>query len=397
MTVEEMVSRTECTGCKACGDVCKAKAISFPSDHEGFWHPSIEAEKCIHCGLCVKVCPVREPHYSAEDSRSIPKTYKVYHKDKHIRYNSTSGALYYALAQGFVERGDYIVGCVYDDGYTGAHHEASNTLEGLRRIMRSKYFQSDTEGIFQEVKSLLVKGEKVLFCGTGCQVSGLNGFLGKHYENLYTVELICRGINSPIAFTSYMEELRKRFHSEIKEVHFKNKSHGWTNLGTLVTFENGKSYYRNRRNDPWVNGFIVGNLYLRPSCEQCKCKSFPRVADITIGDFWGLQFSEEEEKYGVSVALVNNEKGDRLLDMARRYMYVEERNFDEALKGNLALVNSVKLNPRRKEFFERIGKEPYSKVVWDLLGSSTVKRMIAETKERVKTKLRTIYHKWKGR
>lgn len=213
------------------------------------------------------------------------------------------------MAQGFVENGDYIAGCVYNDGFTGAHHEASNTMEGLKRIMRSKYFQSDTAGIFKEIKALLVRGEKVLFCGTGCQVSGLYGFLGKEYENLYTVELMCRGINTPLAFTSYMKELRERFHSDIKEVHFKNKSHGWTNLGTLIKFENGKEYYRNRYNDPWVNGFIVGDLYIRPSCENCKYKEFPRVADITIGDFWGLEFNEEEQRYGVSAALVNTARG----------------------------------------------------------------------------------------
>ena len=299
MTVEEKVPKTECVGCKACGDVCPTSAISFPVDNEGFWHPSIEKEKCINCGLCVKVCPALAVYRGSNEVREVPKVYKVYHKDRNIRYNSTSGALYYALAQDFVEKGDYIAGCVYNDGFTGAHHEVSNTMEGLGRIMRSKYFQSDTAGIFKEIKALLVKGEKVLFCGTGCQVSGLYGFLGKEYENLYTVELMCRGINSPLAFTSYMKELGNRFHSDIKEVHFKNKSHGWTNLGTLITFENGKKYYRNRYNDPWVNGFVVGDLYLRPSCEKCKYKEFPRVADITIGDFWGLDFTEEEKKAAV--------------------------------------------------------------------------------------------------
>lgn len=388
----DSVLKSNCVGCKACGDICPKDAISFSVDYEGFWYPSIDAQKCIECNLCEQVCPALRPHYSETNGREIPKTYKVYHKDKIIRYNSTSGALYYALAQCFVEKGNYIAGCVYNDRYTGAHHVVSNTKEGLGRIMRSKYFQSDTAGIYKEIKNLLMKDNTVLFCGTGCQVSALYGFLGKNYENLYTIELMCRGINSPLAFTSYMKELMERFHSEIKEVHFKNKSHGWTNLGTLVTFKNGRKYYRNRYNDPWVQGFIVGNLYLRPSCENCMYKSFPRVADITIGDFWGLELNDEEKKYGVSAALVNTEKGDSLMRMCEKHCFIEERSLDEALKGNPALLHTVKLNPKRTEFFERIKFEPYSKVVWDLLGSTGIKRMLYISRIKARNQLKSIYH-----
>lgn len=393
----DKVQKADCVGCKACGDICPKGAISFPVDNEGFWYPEIDVDMCVECGLCERVCPALKVHPSSANCFARPKTYKAYHKNEDIRYNSTSGALYYALAQSFIDRGGYIAGCVYNEGFTGAHHEISNTLDGLDKIMRSKYFQSDTSGIFKQIKSLLGKGESVLFCGTGCQVSGLYGYLGKNYDSLYTVELICRGINTPLAFTSYMDELREKFHSDITEVHFKNKSHGWTNLGTLVRFENGKIYYRNRSNDPWVNGFVVGNLYIRPCCENCKYKTFPRVADITIGDFWGLQFTEEEKRLGVSVALVNTEKGENLFMRSEEYMVVEEKTFEEAIKGNPALLNSTTLNPKRKEFFERIGNEPYSKVIWDLLGSNMVQRTAVRLTRGIKSVLRPIYRTVTGK
>lgn len=378
------VLKADCVGCKACKDICPNDAITFTIDHEGFWYPSIATEKCIACNLCETVCPALKKHESSQDAYINPKTYKVFHTDKRIRYNSTSGALYYSVAQIFVEKGDYIVGCVYNDGFTGAHHEVSNSFDGLSRIMRSKYFQSDTDGIYRKVKELLEKDKKVLFCGTGCQVGALYGFLRKKYENLYTIELICRGINSPLAFTSYLKELRAKYNSDIKDVHFKNKSHGWINLGTLVQFNNGKSYYRNRINDPWVNAFVAGNLYIRPSCARCKYKCFPRVADMTIGDFWGLSFSKDEKKYGVSLAIINTEKGDMLLQKARKNLVIEEHTLDEALKGNPALIHSVVLSPKRKEFFDRIKTEPYSKVVWNLLGSSALKRDIQFIKRSIK-------------
>ncbi|MCR1840685.1 Coenzyme F420 hydrogenase/dehydrogenase, beta subunit C-terminal domain [Murimonas intestini] len=389
----DKLHKDSCTGCKACGDICPKEAISFPIDAEGFWHPIIDEDKCIKCNLCEKACPALSTSMFENGSRKVPSTYKVYHKDKNVRYNSTSGALYYALAESFVENRDYIAGCVYDDDYKGAHHEVGNTVESLQKIMRSKYFQSDTAGVYKTIKKLLQKSERVLFCGTGCQVAGLYGFLGKDYPGLYTVELICRGVNSPLAFSSYMDELEKKFGSEIQEVHLKNKSHGWTNLGTLVKFKNGESYYKDRYHDPWVNAYIVGNLYIRPCCEHCKYKSFPRVADITIGDFWGLKFSKEEQKLGVSVALVNTPKGDELMSTSKNFMEVEERSLDEAAKGNPALQSTVKMNPDRNEFFKRIKNEPYSKVVWNLLGITKMSLVISTAKRNTKTLLKKCYYR----
>lgn len=392
----DRVRKSECVGCKACGDACPKNAISFPSDQEGFWYPNIDPQKCVNCGLCDRVCPVLNTYVKKEEIRKEPKTYKVYHKDKRVRYNSTSGALYYALAETFISEKSYIAGCVYNHNFTGAYHQLSNTGEGLNRIIGSKYFQSDMKGIFCKINALLKKGEKVLFCGTGCQVASLYTFLGKENENLYTIELICRGINSPLAFKAYMKELKEKYRAELKSVHFKNKSRGWLNLGTLVTFENGRVYYRDRNSDPWVNAFIVGNLYIRPCCENCSYKNFPRVADITIGDFWGLEFSDEEKKLGVSLALVNTLKGDEMLLKAKKNLKIEQRSLEEAVKGNPALLYPVKLNPKRTEFFERIKKEKYSKVVWDLLDKPLPKRMFNTFILKIKNWLRPICHWRRG-
>lgn len=372
--IVDKVSKQECVGCKACKEICPAHAITFEEDIEGFWYPKPNRTNCIHCGLCEKVCPALKKYYAADDNWKEPRVYKAYHKEKAIRYQSTSGGLYYALAKAFLDQGGYIVGCVYKEDFSGAYHYVSQTEEGLKRIMCSKYFQSDTEGIFKSVKNLLSDGKNVLFCGTPCQNSALYGFLREKPTNLYTIDLICRGINSPLAFSKYMEELRNTYQSEIEEVHFKDKSHGWTNLGTRVQFQNGKLYYRDKYHDPWVNGFVTGNLYMRPCCEVCKYKGFPRVSDISLGDFWGLSFSAEEERLGVSVVLVNTKKGDSLFQMAEKTFYAEERSLLEAVEGNPALLYPAKSNPARTEFFERIQKEPYSKVIWDILGSNKMKR-----------------------
>ena len=384
----DIVSGSDCVGCKACGDICPVEAISYKTDEEGFWYPEVNRDVCVNCGLCEKTCPALACHYASGENRKEPKTYKAYHKDKKIRYNSTSGALYYALAETFIREGGYIVGCVYSEDYSRAYHYISNTMEGLWRIMRSKYFQSDTEGIYRNVRQLLDEGRKVFFCGTPCQVSALYGFLRKDYRNLFTVDFICLGINTPLAFQKFTEELKQRYRSDIAEVHLKNKLRGWTNLGTMVTFKNGRKLYRGRDNDPWVNAFVVGRLYMRPSCSNCRYKGFPRVSDISMGDFWGIRYTKEEEKLGVSVALINTDKGDELLKCAEKDLVLEKRRFQEAVEGNPALIQPVAVNPRRGEFFQRIRTEPYSRVVWSILGSNALKRQLKVIKDRTRRLLK---------
>ena len=103
-----------------------------------------------------------------------------------------------------------------------------------------------------------------------------------------------------------------------------------------------------------------------------------------MGDFWGLKFTGEEEKLGVSLALVNSPKGDFLLKNASNNLVVEKRTVEEATVGNPMILNRVKLNPKRNEFFERLNKEPFSKVVWSFKEPNKVKRTYASVKRLTK-------------
>ena len=49
-----------CCGCTACYAICPKNAISMQPDEEGFDYPVVDAEKCIRCYMCLKVCPIKE-------------------------------------------------------------------------------------------------------------------------------------------------------------------------------------------------------------------------------------------------------------------------------------------------------------------------------------------------
>ena len=187
------ISKEVCTGCKMCGDICPTNAISFQTDFDGCWYPNVDNEKCVKCGLCEKKCPAL--HIMPSQKEKDPVVYAAWTKDDRIRYNSTSGGIYYELAKSFIEQGGYIAGCAFSEDYKTAKHILGKTEHDLQEIMGSKYFQSDTAGIYKAVLKLLKQGEKVLFCGTPCQVAALRSYVGKDYENLFLLDFICKGIN----------------------------------------------------------------------------------------------------------------------------------------------------------------------------------------------------------
>ncbi len=217
----DSIKKDVCTGCKMCGDICPTVAIKFKEDYDGCWFPSVDDQKCIKCGLCEKRCPAIHPIQSHNSEN--PGVYAAWTKDDKVRFDSTSGGIYYELAHFFIEAGGYIAGCAFSDDFKSAKHIIGNTSEDLHKIMGSKYFQSDTQGIYKNVSDLLKRNEKVLFCGTPCQVAALRAYLGKEYDNLFLLDFICKGINSPKAYTAYINEIEHKYKSPIKCVRQKSK------------------------------------------------------------------------------------------------------------------------------------------------------------------------------
>lgn len=371
----DSIQKKDCTGCKMCADLCPVNAITYTVDREGFWYPTVNYDKCVKCGVCTEKCPSLNQDKVKQQKK--PDVYRAWSRNDNTRVSSTSGGIFYEIGLWFINNGGAIAGCVYTDDYKSAEHILIDDIEGLNKLKGSKYFQSDTAGIYKKIKEKLDSGIKVLFCGTPCQMAAMNTYLNKEYDNLYYMDFICRSINSPRAFKEYLNELEKEYGSKVVEVQLKNKKYGWQSLASRVKFENEEESIRDKNTDWWVRGFIYNDLYTRQSCYHCKYKVLPRmVADISIGDFWGVKNQSKEDMFkGISVVLVNSDKGHEILDSIKENLEIKESSMEAVLPGNPALLKNPVRTSKQDKFFNLIENHTFSESVKKCI-SPSVKSII---------------------
>ena len=346
----------DCCGCNACGDVCGKNAISFKTDNEGFWYPEVDMEKCVDCGLCEKVCPIINIKDLKKNDLPESICYAAEHKNLEVVFDSTSGGLFSALADIMYKQGGYVGGAVFNNDMTVSQF-ISDTKDDLPKLRSSKYLQSNAEGFYILVKELLVKGKLVLVCGTPCQMAALRAYLRKDYENLVIVDFICLGVNSPKVWKKYIASFEERYGSPVVYAKAKSKEYGWRNLTQKVILADGRHIYETREQSNYTKGYIQTHAYCRPSCYDCKFKGFPRMSDITLADFWGIEKIDKsmEKNLGTSLVMVNSKKGEKYFEKAKARVKAINVPFSSILAGNPALVKSITpANVDRKQFFEDV-------------------------------------------
>jgi len=360
-----ITSKELCCGCKACGDACPKKAITFKTDIEGFWYPEVNKDLCVDCGLCEKVCPIINIDSLKKNDLPQSECHAAINKNIEVRFDSTSGGLFSALADATYKAGGYVGGAIFTEDY-GVKFFISNDKKDLTALRSSKYLQSDTEGLYLAVRDLVKAGEKVLVCGSPCQMAALRAFLKKDYENLIIVDFICRGTNSPKVFRKYLDYLEERFGSKVVYFKAKNKELGWRQLTSKVCFENGKTLYDTKDTSYYAAGYLNTGVYTRPSCYDCKFKGFPRISDITLADLWGAEKivgKELDQDIGTSLVMLNSSKGQKYFDTIKNSINEKIIPFESILARNPALVKP--LNPPlvdRDKFYQDLDQHPFKEV-----------------------------------
>lgn len=351
--------KEECCGCHGCSNICHNQCISMKVDDEGFWYPKVDKSKCIDCSLCEKVCPIINTP-KREEKEII--AYACKNKDKKVRIDSSSGGIFTLLCQNVINKCGVVFGAAFDENFDVIHTYAE-TLDECVRFRGSKYVQSKIGNTYNEAKEFLDKGRLVLFSGTPCQISGINTYLNKKYDNLILVDIACHGVPSPLVYREYIKSIKKLKNGEIKDIKFRDKSTGWNGYSFKVDFNNGELKEKGSDNI-YMKGFLK-DIYLRPSCYTCKFKNHVTSADLTLADYWGIQFKHSEfyDDNGVSLVLVNTKKGeDKFRDISKNIEKLKT-NLEYATRCNPSIIRPVKYNKKREKFFNEFKEDDVVKTI----------------------------------
>ena len=341
----------DCCGCEACANICPKRCICMEAK-EGFYYPVADASLCVNCGLCEKVCPEKAPADILGEFEKKGIVARI--KDDEARYQSTSGGMAYLLARGVVSCGGVAYGVAFDKQFQTVFTRVDQ-LADISVLQGSKYPQCRIGDGFQSVCRDLKAGRTVIVFGTPCQIQGLSRFLGKNYESLILVDLICHGVPSPIIWKDYLKALFPN--EKIQKIVFKHKMNGWKRWNVFIQSEH-RTFVKERTKDLYMSSYLSG-LNVRPSCYYCRFKGANRTADITIADAWG---SPEENPVlndgkGLSTVIVNTQKGTDYIETVKSEMIYKTYSIEALTSGNRAYDTCILPNVQRNSFFRGLNRK----------------------------------------
>lgn len=372
----EIKDKQKCCGCTACQNICPKQCIYMKPDSEGFLYPAIDTEECINCNLCEKVCPI----ISDTKKYQVKSTYAIRHKDKEILFESTSGGAFTAIAEYTISRGGIVYGAAFDEEFKVVH-KCADDCEGLAAFRGSKYVQSDLKDTFSCLKKQLDDGVEILFSGTPCQVAGLNNYLGKEYDNLLTVEVICHGTPSPLLWDKYLQLQQKK--GKIKEINFRKKTYGYHSGTMQIVFQNNKKYNGSARVDYMLKSFF-SEISSRPSCYECRYKGAERPADLSIFDCWhasDLLADFIDDDKGYTNVFINTDKAKKVMTEIQSRIEAYEVDTEKAIKlDGIMVIEQPHKNKKRDEFYDIVNQNSLEEAVSKFIPISAKDFLIEKSK-----------------
>lgn len=322
-------------------------------------------------------------------SEKTASVYACYNNQIEQRMQSSSGGIYFLLAKKIIEEGGVVFAVIYNSKFETEHCEITKEEE-LFKSLGSKYCTSILGDTFCTIKDYIKKNKKILFVGTPCQCAGLARFLGKDREKVFLIDFVCHGVPSRKVWNNYLENINKE--NNLNFLNMRDKTMGWSRFSYdwKFRYDPGKEIVVPQGNIPYMQGFVA-DLFLRPSCYECKFKGVERESDITLGDYWGVWDLQPEmdDGKGTSLVIIHSEKGNQLFERICSQITKQEIDLEHAIQYNPSIKYSVKKNKKRKIFFEKFyAGEDLEKIIKQMIEISTKDKMFQKGKNMVKKLLR---------
>lgn len=388
--MELVKQKAKCCGCRTCEHVCPKAAITMERDEKGFFYPVIDEQRCVNCGLCLKKCAFQSGSLKRKEFDPF-YGYAARHKDMSTMMESRSGGAFTAISDVTLSQGGSVYGAGFDkeSRFSRVIHKKAVTSDERNEFRGSKYIQSDLNTVFPEIKRELAEGRQVLFTGVGCQVGALHAYLGKEYDNLLTVDILCHGVVSPKVWADLLKMRELELDGKVSNADFRDKKkNGWKGNGESIWIE--KKKYSSRL----FSKIYSKALGYRPSCHQCQYTNQDRAGDITIGDFWGIENAVPEfgaDNKGVSLVLVNTSKGKKIWEIAAKEMDVVETTGYPY--RHTAMKVPTRFSAEEEAFWKDYNEKGF---VYVMKKYCNYEPDIPDTKELIMRKLRKVKRKLKA-
>lgn len=319
----------DCLGCGVCSLKCVKQAILMQYNVFGQSVPKVEKAICANCGKCIQFCPTCKQKHMTE--KNIKKAYIAVNNNTDVLKKSASGGVAAALAYYWIMQGGSVCGACGVSPRSikerfHVEHILIHEVMDIEKIQGSKYVQSDIIKVLPTIEKQLKEGKRILFFGTSCQVDAVKTYLGREYENLNTVDLICHGVIGSKMFDSYLRSIEMKEGNRLLNVSFRTKEKEMPYTFTFTftfTDENNNTYVKElHKNKSSYYRMFLGCIGYRKSCYRCKYANIDKPADITLGDYYEAvdDYPElfENNKFdmqrGISSVIIHNKKGMNLLN-----------------------------------------------------------------------------------
>ena len=335
---------TDCYGCGVCAITCPKKIITL-NLKDGFLHPLVKNEECIECNQCLSVCAYN--HDANENHDDEIKFFAAYSNDEEVRRECSSGGVGYELAKYAIQHGYSFCGVKYNVEKDRAEHYVTDSMEGLRQGIGSKYIQSYTLTGFSQFE----KGKKYFVVGTPCQIASLYHYIRKKKieDDFILVDFFCHGVPSMLMWQKYIKEKIQQVGEPIRYVSWRSKKNGWQDSWAMDVQGEKRSFSLKSNGDLFYKFFLKNRCLGKACYDHCKFKMVSSYADIRIGDLWGTKY--EKNQKGVSGVVAFTEKGKDLLQKIESYCTLIPESME------VTTESQMKTGAKKPSSYSYVGKK----------------------------------------